>query len=304
MPEHGIPLTPSNELLSRDEFLRVIEIFAKCGVKKVRLTGGEPLLYQGIVDIVKSIRSIPGIDTLGMTTNGILLPRYLERLHDAGLNKLNISLDTLDESKFIMISRRNGLSKVLDSIKMAEALGFDPVKINCVVMRGINTDEIASLARMAEHRNLEVRFIEYMPFDDNHWSRAKMFSFMETMDVIEKEIGKKLVPSVARGETAKLFNIDGFRGRIGFITSMTTHFCGTCNRLRLTADGNVKNCLFGEEEVSLRDLIRRSPQGASDAELEEAIRVCVTKKHFSHGGKNSPEEIAASHNRPMIRIGG
>lgn len=301
MPEQGIELTPSPQLLTPEEIVRVVKVFASCGVRKLRLTGGEPLLFRGIVDLVKEIRlQAPEIKVIGMTTNGILLPRYLQPLHDAGLNRLNISLDTLDESRFLLMTRRNGLAKVLDSIAMAEALGFDPVKLNCVVLRGVNTDEIGKLARMAQDRPLEVRFIEYMPFDDNAWSREKMFSFMETVDVIERELGTKLRP-LPGGETAKLFAVDGFRGRIGFITSMTTHFCGTCNRLRLTADGNIKNCLFGEEEFSVRDVLR---SGASDSELETLIRHAVHRKHKAHGGKDSPEAIAAAPNRPMIKIGG
>lgn len=299
MPEQGIDLAPKAALLQHDEIIRLVKLFAKCGVTKIRLTGGEPLLYDRIVDLVRDIRA-EGIHTIGMTTNGILLHRHLEALHEAGLNKLNISLDTLDEAKFMMITRRNGFKKVRDSIQMAHALGFEPIKINCVVMRGVNTDEISKLALLAKHDPFEVRFIEYMPFDDNKWSREKMFSFMETMDVIEKDLGTKLKPGPC-SETAKIFNVDGWAGRLGFITSMTTNFCGTCNRLRLTADGNLKNCLFGEEEISLRDAMRAN---MDDDSLEEIIRGCVLRKHFAHGGKATPEAIASSHNRPMIKIGG
>jgi molybdenum cofactor biosynthesis protein A len=299
MPEQGIELTPKESLLQHDEIMSLVRLFAKCGVKKIRLTGGEPLLYPRIVDLVREIKSC-GIQTIGMTTNGILLHRYIEALHEAGLNRLNISLDTLDESKYMLITRRNGLKRVLDSIQMALALGDNPVKINCVVMRGVNTDELTQLALLAKDQPIEVRFIEYMPFDDNKWSRNKMFSFMETVDVIESGIGAKLKAGPC-GETAKLFNVDGWVGRLGFITSMTTNFCGTCNRLRLTADGNLKNCLFGDDEVSLRDALRG---GATEDALEVIIRASVQRKHASHGGKATPEAIAASLNRPMIKIGG
>lgn len=299
MPEQGIELTPDASLLQHDEILSLVRLFAKCGVTKIRLTGGEPLLYKRIVELVHDIREI-GIPTIGMTTNGILLHRHLEALHAAGLNRLNISLDTLDESKYMMITRRNGLKRVRDSIQMALALGFNPVKINCVVMRGVNTDEIAQLALLAKDQPIEMRFIEYMPFDDNQWSRNKMFTFMETVDVIEKELNTKLKVGPC-GETAKIFNVDGWVGRLGFITSMTTNFCGTCNRLRLTADGNLKNCLFGEDEVSLRDAMR---SGIPMDGVEDIIRACVLRKHAEHGGKATPEAIASSINRPMIKIGG
>lgn len=300
MPEQGIELTPDSNLMQRHEIVRLAQVFAGLGVRKIRLTGGEPLVYKETLELCREIRTIPTIKELCMTTNGIKLPRMIEDLHAAGVTGLNISLDTLDAAKFMVITRRNGLNKVLDSIRMAEMLGYNPVKINCVVMRGINDDEIVAFAEMTRDRPLEVRFIEYMPFDDNKWTRTKMLPFMEMMDIIEHGTGQKL-QALGPGETAKLFKVPGYRGSLGFITSMTTHFCGTCNRLRLTADGKIKVCLFGEDEVSLLALMRG---GASDADLEEVIRKAVTAKHFSHGGKGSPEELAASLNRPMIKIGG
>jgi cyclic pyranopterin phosphate synthase len=301
MPPEGVSLSPSDKLLSRDEIVRLAGLFSQLGVEKIRLTGGEPLVYKEIVELSCAIRkTCPGVKQLTMTTNGITLPRKIHALKEAGVTGFNISLDTLDEAKFSYITRRPGLSKVLDSIAMAEVLGYSPVKVNCVVMKGVNEDEVGAFAMMTKDRPLEVRFIEYMPFDDNQWARSKMFTFMETFDAVEKQTGKKLKPA-GNSETAKLFAIDGHVGKVGFITSMTTHFCGTCNRLRLTADGNLKVCLFGEDETSLRDPMRG---GASDGELEAIIRAAVQKKFFSHGGKGSPEAIAASSNRPMIKIGG
>ena len=301
MPEQGIDLTPNENLLSRTELSRLVRLFAALGVTKVRLTGGEPLVYKEIVSVCQDIRSIPQITQLGITTNGILLPRKIVELKAAGVTSLNISLDTLDESKFMLIARRNGLGKVIDSIAMAESLGYSPVKVNCVVMKNVNDDELVEFAKLTRNRPLEMRFIEYMPFDDNAWSRTKMISFMEMVDIIEKGLATKLVPAEERSETAKLFRVPGYRGTVGFITSMTTNFCATCNRLRLTADGNLKVCLFGAEEVSLRDAMR---SGADDNKLEEIIRSALNGKHFSHGGKSSPEELAATQNRPMIKIGG
>lgn len=300
MPEQGIDLTPNGELLTTDELLRVTRLFVEMGVSKIRLTGGEPLVRPDIVELCAGMRSHKGVTKLGITTNGILLPRYIERLHAAGVNALNVSLDTLDADRFLLITRRNGFNKVSDSIKLAEALGYDPVKINCVVMRGFNEDEVGAFAALTRDRKLEVRFIEFMPFDDNKWSRRKMFSMMETMDRIEEHAGTKL-KFMKKGETAQLFALPGHVGSIGFIASMTTAFCGTCNRLRLTADGNLKVCLFGEQEWSLRDAMRA---GATDDELALLIRKALDAKHAAHGGKASAEAIAASANRPMIKIGG
>jgi cyclic pyranopterin phosphate synthase len=300
MPDQGIDLTPKPQLLTTPEILRLIDVFAGMGTTKVRFTGGEPLVHPEIVDICRATSSIPGITKVCLTTNGIKLPRMIGDLKAAGVTGFNVSLDTMDADKFLLITRRNGLGKVLDSIKVAEHMGYDPVKINCVAMRGVNENELADFARLTKDRALEVRFIEFMPFDDNRWSRNKMLPFMEMMDIIERGCGEKLQFD-ATGETAKLFRLPGHRGTVGFITSMTTNFCGTCNRMRLTADGNLKVCLFGEDETSLRDPMRA---GATDGDLEAIIRAAVNKKHFSHGGKASPEEIAATMNRPMIKIGG
>lgn len=185
MPENGIELTPGAELLTRGEYHRLVSLFAKLGVSKVRLTGGEPLVHPDVVGICSDMSSIPGIKHIAMTTNGILIPRKLNELIAAGVTGLNISLDTLDEHRFQVVTRRNGLSKVLKAISLAEAAGFDPVKINCVVMRGVNEDEIGAFVELTRDRPIEVRFIEYMPFDQNQWERRKMVSFMETMDAVE-----------------------------------------------------------------------------------------------------------------------
>lgn len=332
MPAAGVPnLTPDSKLLSTDEILRLVRLFVSLGVNKVRLTGGEPLLHRDIVPICASIREA-GVQTIGMTTNGILLHRHLLALHGAGLTNINISLDTLHEDRFDFITRRKGFTRVMDSLRLAESLPFQAVKVNCVVMRGVNDAEVGEFAMMAKDRKIEVRFIEYMPFDDNSWSRDKMVPFMETMDRIEdrirmdigggggdatpaaepKENAKRRIGGGSSsniliavppkgGDTAKVFRAPGHRGTIGFITSMTTQFCGTCNRIRLTADGHLKVCLFDGNEVSLRDPIRA---GASDAELTEIISAAIKKKHPSLGGNASPEAIAASVNREMVRIGG
>eukprot|EP00759_Apiculatamorpha_spiralis_P020856 PhF_6_TR2608/c0_g1_i1/m.4405/K20967/MOCS1; GTP 3',8-cyclase / cyclic pyranopterin monophosphate synthase len=303
MPEEGVPLLPKDSLLTRPEIHRLVKVFAGLGVKKVRLTGGEPLVRRDVVDICKDISTTPGIQQLCMTTNGITLSRNLDALVGAGLSHVNISLDTFQEGKFMIMTRRKGHDRVLDaihkSLKKKDLAGN--VKVNCVIMKGVNDDEISSFVDFTKENNVEVRFIEFMPFDDNKWSRQKMISFMEIMDRCEQHVGKKL-SFAGNSETAKVFQVPGYAGRLGFITSMTSHFCGSCNRLRLTAEGDLKTCLFGDDEYPLRQLLRDNP--LDDGPIIAALQHGLSKKRFSHGGRESPEDLAKHKNRPMITIGG
>lgn len=304
MPEEGIDLTPNDKILTRQEIHKIAKLFVDAGVDKIRLTGGEPLVRKDIEDIAADLGSLPGLKTLAMTTNGIVLARKLPALHKAGLNLLNISLDTLDPDKFVLITRRNGHEKVLESIHLAIDMGYRPVKINCVVMRGINDQEIGDFVAMTQNKPIEVRFIEYMPFDGNRWNDKKFVSYKDMLEIIKKRFSNlERVPDDEMGpnETAKTWRVPSFMGRIGFITSMTDHFCNTCNRLRLTADGNLKVCLFGRTETSLRDAIR---SGSSDEELKELISASVQRKKASHDGMYDMYQIAQNKNRPMIKIGG
>lgn len=298
MPEEGVPLTPSEKLLTSDEIVHLATLFATFGVNKIRLTGGEPLVRKDAVDIIGRLSLIPQLSVLGITTNGLVLSKKIPELRKAGLTHINISLDTLVPAKFEFLARRRGWNVVRKSIDDALAAGFDSVKVNCVVMKGINDDELVDFVKLTESRNIEVRFIEYMPFDGNKWSKKKLVPFEEMLSVIRKQL-----PELERGQddanhTSKLFKVPGWTGRIGFITSMTEHFCGTCNRLRITADGNLKVCLFGGHEVSLRDALRNK---ASTDELLSIIGSAVLKKKFSHAGM---DELASVKNRPMILIGG
>jgi cyclic pyranopterin phosphate synthase len=215
-----------------------------------------------------------------MTSNGIVLARQLPQLVSAGLTQLNVSLDTLHASKFEFLTRRKGWQRVWDCLAVAEQY-FDPVKVNCVLMRGMNDDELLDFVALTENRNFDIRFIEYMPFGGNKWNSQKMVSYKEMLDLIRKKY-----PTLTRlqdhpNDTSKAYKVPGFRGQIGFITSMSEHFCGTCNRLRVTADGNLKVCLHGNSEVSLRDAIRA---GASDEELGDLIGVAVGRKKKQHAG--------------------
>ncbi|KAF7655983.1 hypothetical protein LDENG_00047600 [Lucifuga dentata] len=297
MPEEGVKLTPRSQLLSRSEILTLACLFVHEGVEKIRLTGGEPLIRPDVVDIIAEMRKLEGLKTIAVTTNGMNLARLLPKLKDAGLNLINVSLDSLIPAKFEFIVRRKGFHKVMDGIDKAIEMGYNPVKVNCVVMRGLNEDEILDFVALTEKKPLDVRFIEYMPFDGNKWNFKKMVSYQEMLDNIKQQWPALEMLPTAHADTAKTFKVPGFKGQVGFITSMSDHFCGSCNRLRITADGNLKVCLFGNSEVSLRDVLR---SGASDEELLQVIGAAVGRKKKQHAGMFS---ISQMKNRPMILIG-
>ncbi|XP_033279977.2 molybdenum cofactor biosynthesis protein 1 isoform X4 [Orcinus orca] len=296
MPEEGVPLTPKADLLTTEEILTLARLFVKEGVDKIRLTGGEPLIRPDVVDIVAQLHQLEGLRTIGITTNGINLARLLPQLQEAGLSTINISLDTLVPAKFEFIVRRKGFRKVMEGIHKAIELGYSPVKVNCVVMRGLNEDELLDFVALTEGLPLDVRFIEYMPFDGNKWNFKKMVSYKEMLDTLRQQWPELEKLPEEESSTAKAFKIPGFRGRVSFITSMSEHFCGTCNRLRITADGNLKVCLFGNSEVSLRDHLRA---GASEEELLRIIGAAVGRKKRQHAGMFN---ISQMKNRPMILI--
>ncbi|OIW05362.1 hypothetical protein TanjilG_28827 [Lupinus angustifolius] len=298
MPEDGVELTPRPQLLTKAEILRVANLFVSGGVNKIRLTGGEPTVRKDIEDICLELSNLKGLRTLSMTTNGIALARKLPKLKECGLTSVNISLDTLIPAKFELLTRRRGHEKVMDSINAAIDLGFNPVKVNCVVMRGFNDDEICDFVELTREKPINIRFIEFMPFDGNVWNVKKLVPYTEMMDTVVKRFTSLKRLQDHPTDTAKNFTIDGHQGRVSFITSMTEHFCAGCNRLRLLADGNFKVCLFGPSEVSLRDPLRN---GADDRELREIIGAAVKKKKASHAGMF---DIAKTANRPMIHIGG
>ncbi|XP_015230399.1 PREDICTED: molybdenum cofactor biosynthesis protein 1 isoform X1 [Cyprinodon variegatus] len=296
MPEEGVKLTPRGQLLSTSEVLTLARLFVQEGVDKIRLTGGEPLIRPDVLDIIAELKKLEGLKTIAVTTNGINLARLLPKLREAGLDLINISLDSLVPAKFEFIVRRKGFHKVMESIDKAVELGYNPVKINCVVMRGLNEDELLDFVQLTEKKPLEVRFIEYMPFDGNKWNFKKMVSYQEMLDQIRQHWPNLERLQSGPADTAKTFQVPGFKGQLGFITSMSDHFCGSCNRLRITADGNLKVCLFGNSEVSLRDVLR---SGAPDDELLQIIGAAVGRKKKQHAGMFN---ISQMKNRPMILI--
>lgn len=341
MPPEGIPLSPSSNLLTNDEIIRLVNLFVKNGVNKVRLTGGEPLLRPDIVPLVQSIsdslqKSQNKHDNgsgglVGITTNGISLSRHIKGLVDAGLTGVNISLDTLRDDRFVEITRRKGLNKVMRAIQdtidvfrdrygdVRVADGGSRVKINCVVMKGFNDDELGDFVHMANEQfngDIDMRFIEWMPFNDNGWNRSRFVSYKDMMTKISDHGDNVQLERIGDGpnDTTKWWRVQPERAdaegraRIGFITSMSEHFCASCNRLRITADGKIKVCLFGsnEKEVSLRDIMRQ-PRGDANNndDLSRVIHAAVQKKAFSLGGHDNPDDIAlAADNRPMTLIGG
>ncbi len=298
MPAEGVPLKPHADILTFEEIERIARLFVGEGVTKIRLTGGEPLVRKDVEELVRRIGKIEGLQTLAMTTNGLLIPKKLPALHAAGVNLLNISLDTLREDRFTLITRRQGFDVVMKAIDMAIDYGYRPVKVNCVVMRGFNDDELGDFVDLTRDRPIEVRFIEYMPFDGNGWSDNRLMPYTDMIARIEERHPELVRRDDGPNETSKTYHVPGYAGNVGFITSMSEHFCGGCNRLRITADGNLKVCLFGNAEVSLRDVMRN---GASDDTLREVVAAAVQRKKAAHAGMYS---IASSENRPMILIGG
>lgn len=339
MPEEGVPLSPASHLLTTPEISYLSALFVSQGVTKIRLTGGEPTIRKDVVPLMHEIGNLrsKGLKELCITTNGIALHRKLDSMAEAGLTGVNLSLDTLDPFQFQIMTRRQGFSAVIrsiDRILEMNRLGAGiKLKINCVVMRGINDREIIPFVEMGREKDVVVRFIEYMPFDGNKWAKGKMLSYKEMLGMIsEKYPGLEKVED-EMNDTSKTFRVPGFTGRIGFITSMTHNFCGSCNRLRITSDGNLKVCLFGNAEVSLRDLLRKGNNGQPideeameaikqiemdrrqalpgdvqplgygerERELLELIGMAVKRKKEKHAGMGELENMK---NRPMILIGG
>lgn len=319
MPNEGIPLMPKDDALTSSEIARLARLFVQEGVDKIRLTGGEPTLRKDLMEIMESLSKLRknhpsdsiGLKQIGITTNGLLLTRLLPQMASLGLSHINVSLDTLDPFQFELMTRRPaaGLQKVLDGIDLALQMGIPSVKVNVVVLQGVNdTRDVLQFVRWAKDKPITIRFIEYMPFDGNRWRMDKLVPYKLLIERIESEFGPLNKIKDDSNDTTKHYRVEGHSSSLGFITSMTEHFCGTCNRLRITADGKIKVCLFGQEEVSLRDEMRKGPLIGEDSDdsLRNIIGAAVGRKHARHGGQNNLQSLAetAKQNRSMIRIGG
>jgi cyclic pyranopterin phosphate synthase len=288
---------PSGELLTWDEYERLARILVGMGIRKVRVTGGEPLVRPGVEDFIARLKAL-GVQDLSMTTNGHLLAERCDRLVAAGLNRINISLDSLNRDKFERITRTKTFDQVIAGIDAAQASALRPVKVNAVLVRGINDDEVEAFAAFARDRNLIMRFIEFMPLDaDRAWTREMVVTGAEVQDRIAARW--PMVPVVhERSETARKFRFADGRGEIGLISPVSQPFCGHCSRLRLTADGKLRTCLFSKEDHDLRFLLRGD---ATDREIGDEILAIVAQKEKGHR-INEPGFLPPS--RTMVSIGG
>ena len=319
MPPEGVPWRPHEEILRYEEIETVVRAAAELGISKVRLTGGETLVRKDLVDLVAMLARIPGIDDLAMTTNGTLLARYADELKATGLKRVNVSLDTLRPERFRTITRLGKLSDTLEGIAAAKEAGLVPVKINTVVIRGLNDDEVVDLARLTRappprllpppippnfggqrgREGWHVRFIEVMPLGDNaDWAGNGYVPMGEVRERIERELGE-LIPAklAAGGGPARYYRLPGAQGTIGFITPISEHFCYQCNRLRLTADGKLRPCLLSDYEIDLRTPLR---QGASAEEIKALIIEGIRNKPERH---HLSEQVIPQ-GRAMSEIGG
>jgi cyclic pyranopterin phosphate synthase len=271
---------PRSKILSFEEIERVVRVAVDLGIHKIRLTGGEPLLRNGVEELVARIAKIPGIQDLAMTTNGFLFPEKARKLRDAGLRRISFSLDSLDAANFKKITGRDGLEEVLTSITLARDLGFQPVKVNTVVIRDINDLEIVALAEFAREHNLSFRFIEFMPLDSARaWLKEMVVSGREILQRLQERFTLKPVRSDNASETATRWAFEDGRGEIGIIAPVSEPFCGHCNRIRMTADGKIRTCLFSVTEHDLRAMLR---DGTSDENIVEWLKGVVWQKEERH----------------------
>jgi len=301
MPAEGLDWLPRPELLTDDEVARLVRIgVERLGITEIRFTGGEPLLRRGLPGIVARAATLAPRAEISVTTNGIGLDRLAGPLHAAGLDRVNVSLDTLRPDVFKALARRDRLDDVLRGLAAAADAGLTPVKVNTVLMRGVNDGEPAELLGFCLDQGYQLRFIEQMPLDAQHgWRRENMVTAAEIMDALSAEFTLTPDGSVARGSApAETFLVDGGPAKVGIIGSVTRPFCGACDRVRLTADGQIRNCLFAQDESNLRDPMRA---GASDEELAELWRRAVATKLPGHG-INEPDFLQPA--RPMSAIGG
>ena len=298
MPSGGVKFLEHRDILQYEEIARILRVAVHTGMRKVRITGGEPLVRRNITDLIKMIKGIEGIHQLSMTTNGILLERYAEPLAEAGLDRVNVSLDSLKPDRFREITRGGVLDAVLRGIEAAEKAGLTPIKINMVPMRGVNDDEIAEFAKMTLTSPYQVRFIEFMPFvTEDMWNREKFISTEEIQSRVE-QVGTLLPAKMKRSGPARYFTFEGAAGVIGFISPITHHFCDSCRRLRLTADGKIRPCLLSDTEIDIKSPLRA---GCDDAELERLLRLSLEIKPERHYLDETP---GGRFQRTMSKIGG
>jgi cyclic pyranopterin phosphate synthase len=281
MPKDGLSLLGHDDILRYEDFLRIISVAARLGITKVRITGGEPLVRRGVVDFVAALGAIPGLTDVSLTTNGILLESHAEQLFQAGIRRINVSLDSLDPGKYAQITRGGDLQAVLRGIRKAREVGFAPLKINIVAIRGVNDDEILAFARLTLADPYQIRFIEMMPVgqagDENDGGYLSNTTIRERIETLGELVPVNGTRQKSDGP-ARIFRLPGGVGEIGFISPVSRHFCGTCNRLRLTADGHLRACLLSDEEVDLKPLLR----SGGDEQIGRLIAGVIARKPRQH----------------------
>lgn len=296
MPSEGIKLVSHDEILRYEEIIRLSQIVYELGFRKFRITGGEPLCRKGISYLISGIAKINSDIDLSITTNGILLSKYADELKSAGLSRVNISLDTLNKEKFKEITNFDLFEEVINSINRAIETGFDPIKINVVIVRGVNDDEILNFVEFVKDKPLFVRFIELMPFRKNNWNEKKFISSAEIRQIIDKHYNLLNIENTFLNGPSVNYKIDGYKGKIGFISPLTEKFCISCNRLRLTADGHLLPCLMSDREIDIKGPMR---SGATDKELMTIIQSAILSKPKGHDLNKT-----CITTREMSRIGG
>ena len=299
MPEAGIDYMPHGEILSYEEMLRIVDLSVQCGIRKVRLTGGEPLVRKGFIHLLEQLSQIETLDEITLTTNGVFLKEFAAAIQECGICRINVSLDSLQPAKFSRITGRSYFEAVWDGIQEAERLGFNPIKLNVVAMRGVNDDEILDFARLTLEKPLHIRFIELMPVgENNNWTPERFISIGEIIERIETLGNLVPVESDPNDGPAERFVLEGGRGEIGLIGALSHHFCDRCNRLRLTADGHLRGCLFCDQEIDLKAPLRA---GRRDDYLLGLIRSAMANKPLGlERMAGSPRKCV----RQMSSIGG
>jgi len=300
MPEEGISFVPHDEILSYEEMLHLVRLATQCGIRKVRLTGGEPLVRKGFIDFLENLSNITELKEISLTTNGVLLKHFAADIKKCGIGRINISLDSLRPERFFKITGRNVFKKVHEGIREAERLGFDPIKINMVAMKGINDDEILDFARLTLKKPYHVRFIEFMPVGkENGWSPERFISTGEILAKIQ-QLGdlQPIEQNTLLDGPARRYRLEGAKGEIGLIGALSDHFCDQCNRMRLTAEGHLRGCLFSDKEIDIKTPLREK---RPDSEIIGLMKLAIKNKPKSHGlFKSGPRKCV----RPMTTIGG
>lgn len=301
MPAEGISLTPKPHLMTADEIMAIAQTFVDSGVTKIRLTGGEPLVRKDAKDVIARLGKL-GVE-LTITTNGILVHDFIDTFKEAGITSLNVSIDSLNKEKFNLITRRNYFDQFWENLELLDKHDFK-LRLNVVVMKGFNDNEILDFIELTKDRNIMIRFIEFMPFDGNKWNKDKLVSYAEIMNQTHDNYGITKVERLVDkpNDTAKNHKITGYKGSFSVISSVTNPFCSTCNRIRLTADGKLKNCLFSNTETSLLETLRAGES------IRPLIEQNIKSKHAMRGGMDDDAKFQNpalfSQNRSMIKIGG